>query len=108
MLRNACRVGYQHCHPIVSAARLGYRVSVQWVPDQPPDALTVWPIFERPLDYPDGYVLRPQFVNRQGMTVSGYMWVAPTLQEIRAALPPGLVLFPRRDGDPPFLVESWV
>lgn len=81
---------------------------MQSVPDQPPDSLAVWAIFERPLDYPHGYVLRPQFVNRQGMSLSNYMWVAPTLKEIRSALPPGLVLFPRQDADPPFLVEAWV
>lgn len=83
---------------------------MQSVPGQPPDSVAVWAIFERPLDYPHGYVLRPQFVSRKDRSISAwnYMWVAPTLKEIRSALPPGLVLFPRLDEDPPFLVESWM
>jgi hypothetical protein len=69
----------------------------------------VWPIFERPADYPDGYVLRPQFVTRFGVIPSKYMWVARTLHEVREALPSGLQPIPRNDdGDPPGLVESWL
>ena len=28
---------------------------------RPPESITLWVIYERPKDYPDGYVLRPQF-----------------------------------------------
>lgn len=84
-----------------------HRVAVPF--DQPPNTQALWVIFERPLDFPDSYVLRPQYWSRQGIFISRYAWLSPTLRGVRALLRPGLVLIPRDpDRDPPTLFESWV
>ena len=81
-------------------------------PATPVVLLTLWTIYERPLDYPDGYVLRPWRVmaGSRGETAAGDAQYAPTLEAARALLPAGLALtpLPRVENDDPCIVETWV
>jgi hypothetical protein len=42
------------------------------------------------------------------LVATGKIVTAPTLDGVRAALPPGLIRFPRQDGDDPCIVETWI
>lgn len=77
--------------------------------DQPPDSLAVWVIYERPADYPDGYIVRPQYVLRGGLVRASALYrVAATLDAVRTHLPPGLVPLGRKPDDEPHIREVWV
>lgn len=71
-------------------------------------ALTFWVITERPLDFPNGYVVRRRCV------VDGGVWIDPigigcdTLDAARAQLPPGLINIGRQPGDERQIKEVWV
>jgi hypothetical protein len=71
--------------------------------------LTVWVIYERPVEYPQGYVVRPQFAMRGGeVRVSVHAWASPNLDTLRGALPDGLVPFTRQPNDDPAIIEAWL
>lgn len=75
--------------------------------DQPP-TLTIWVIYERPADYPNDYVLRPQLASRDGVTIPPQAWTSPTLARIRSLVPPGLTRLPRQPHDDPSIYEVWL
>ncbi len=70
-----------------------------------PDVFTVWTIYDRPLDFPEKWVLRAHDVPG-GPRAS--CEVADTLDELRAKVPPGLVCMTRTDGDYPAIYEVWI
>lgn len=70
--------------------------------------LFIWTIYNRPLDYPDKIVAREFIIRPQGAVASGEMFVADTIAEARALLPPGLVSLGRQDADDPVIVESLI
>lgn len=74
------------------------------------DALPIWTVYERPTDYPQGFVARMHVVGRNaeesGPTATAYF--GPTLESVRQQLPPGLVCLGREPADEPQIVESWV
>jgi hypothetical protein len=76
--------------------------------DQPPGTLAVWVVFERPPWHPGGYGVQPAFAGRGGAVDSAFAWTAPTLEGIRAALPPGLARLDRAPTDHPSIVEVWI
>lgn len=77
--------------------------------DAPPDSVTLWVVYRRPLDHPNDYVLRPQFAIRDGsVRISTQVWHSPTLDGIRAALPPGVTPLGRQPHDDPTIVEVWI
>lgn len=68
--------------------------------------LGMWTVYERPSDYPEGYVAR-LFKLDQPQDRAMY---APTLTEIREkidAAHPGLFCMPRQPGDESQIVEVW-
>jgi hypothetical protein len=67
-----------------------------------------WTIYDHPRDYPDAFVARRWVAIRGTVIPTNDMFVANSLNELRALLPPGLVLFPRFDGDDPNIVEVWM
>ena len=71
---------------------------------KPERALEIFTVYFNPLDYPGLYVVRV-FWNA---TPTVYGWTAPTLEEVRARLPRGLVCLPREPGDEPQIVECWL
>lgn len=84
-----------------------------------PRLLRMWTIYERPRDYPEGYVAREWRIVPQRTEVSIEKLVAPTLDEIRSALDARLkaigrgglamlVRVARSPQDEPQIVETWM
>lgn len=73
------------------------------------DALAIWTIYARPRDYPDHFVARKFLVgpNNQPLATQD-MFVADSVEEVRALLPPGLVCLARSPSDDLRIVESWL
>lgn len=69
--------------------------------------LVIWTIYNRPLDYPAGFVVVPWTI-RRGKELRGDSYHAPSLEAARALLPPGLYRMPREPGDDPAIEESWL
>jgi len=76
---------------------------------EPTVFLELWVIYERPADYPHGYVVR-----RQRPEPGGRVWVDPigfaydTLEAARQAIPQGMINIGRTEGDPPAIREVWI
>lgn len=69
--------------------------------------LVVWAIYQRPKDYPQGYVVRP-WSTVDGQILGGQAQYAETLDEARSKVPPNLVRLSRLPGEDPAIVESWI
>lgn len=73
------------------------------------EPLPLWVVYENPDDLPSRFVSRMWLVEAGGALVgTGKIVTAPTLDAVRAMLPPGLVRLPRQDGDVPCIVETWI
>ncbi len=71
--------------------------------------MSVFVIYEKPIDYPDSFVLREQMVDREGhVYVASECRTAPDLESIRAELPAGLYNLGRHPNDDPQIREVWV
>lgn len=81
--------------------------------------LTLYVIYDHPLDYPDKWVVRPQIVLRRpgtgGSEVSaqevvefGRAMGADSLEEARLLIPPGLANIGRMANDDPKIHEVWI
>jgi len=70
-------------------------------------ALDMWVIYERPSDFPDSYVARLFRITGHAEP-SPLAHIAETLQEVRKAIPPGLVRIDRDPLDEPQIVEIWL
>ena len=71
------------------------------------DDLTIWTIYERPKDFPGGFVVRPWTITRGG-PAPGMAQVTGTLEEARDLVPPGLYRTDRAPADDPTIVETWL
>jgi hypothetical protein len=63
-----------------------------------------WAVFEKPLDFPDKFVAR-KFVWDKATTD---FFLGDSLDEVHQQLPAGLTCIPRLQGDPDYLVETWL
>lgn len=72
------------------------------------DVLKIWVIFERPRDYPDGFVVRPFLIGPGTVTPCPFARYAKDLAGARAYLPQGLYRMDRAPDDDPVVVESWL
>lgn len=74
---------------------------------KPKDALTFWVIYDHPVDYPDWYVLRAQWVTSDGGgTISQEAWFAKTIDELHSLLPMWMLI---RVHEPnPGIAEVWM
>lgn len=73
------------------------------------DPLSVWTVYDHPLDYPGGYIARRHEAHADGCRPTEDTITAPTLQEIRDYMDlMGLACMPREVGDDPCIVESWI
>lgn len=66
-----------------------------------------WVIYERPLDYPEHYVLRLWLIVNGRLILTPLKKFAKSLEDIRKEVPPGLYCFPREMDDSPHLLETW-
>jgi hypothetical protein len=74
----------------------------------PKDVLVVWVIYDHPKDFREGYVLRAQFADKGGITISSICWYADDPDKLRSILPPGVVFMPRQQGDDVAILETWI
>jgi hypothetical protein len=72
------------------------------------EALSMWTVYERPRDYPDQCVARRCEIGPEGVKMTNDMFVADTVDELRALLPSGLFCMPRHATDDPVIVEVWL
>jgi hypothetical protein len=72
-------------------------------------ALAIWTVYERPKDYPIGWIARMFEITRAGPQPTGHVIKCADLDPIREKLAhAGLVCLDRQDGDEPQIVESWL
>lgn len=69
--------------------------------------LSIWAVYERPLDYPEKFVARRWVATPQPSATNDVL-LADDLDSLRKLLPPGLEQMPRQQGDDPVIVESWI
>jgi hypothetical protein len=69
--------------------------------------LVIWTIYDRPLDYPGGFVVVPWTI-RGGTQLRGDSLRAGTLEEARALVPAGLYCLGRDPNDDMAIAESWI
>lgn len=72
-------------------------------------ALSIWTITRNPSDHPGKHVARRHLVmpvDQAGPTADHF--IADTLDQARACLPPGLINLGRNEADDPVIVESWI
>jgi hypothetical protein len=65
-------------------------------------------IYEKPRDYPHGYVVRRWVTDGGPEPHPREAMVAATLEEARALVPPDLYRLQRSPEDDPCIVESWI
>lgn len=68
----------------------------------------IWVIYDHPTDYPDSaFVVREHHVNNGKGKCTEHIGTADTLEHIRRQVPRGKMRVPRREDDPPQIVEWW-
>lgn len=73
------------------------------------DTLIIFTIYKNPRDYPDSWVLRAHEVLRDGTTRPNHAaFIGPTLESVRAAVPPDKICLGRLPADDPVIYESWI
>lgn len=74
------------------------------------DELALYTVYNNPKDYPGCFVARRSVVLRSGLLRVDRIphAVCSTLEEVRAALPPGLDRLERAPNDDPVIVEVWM
>jgi hypothetical protein len=70
------------------------------------EPLDIWTVYHNPSDYPGKYVAR-KFTVTKDVTATRDMFVADTIEEIRALLPQGLYHLTRQPDDDPVIIETW-
>jgi len=81
-------------------------VKAQWQASQR-GQLTIWTIYDRPKDHPEGFIARRFEVGKE--TVATADTLVGELEELRSGFwKAGLMKLSRQDGDEPQIVESWV
>ncbi|HVJ49228.1 hypothetical protein [Desulfitobacterium sp.] len=69
-------------------------------------ALPNYAVYFSPKDYMGQYVVR--LWDADGLKATNCIVIGKTIQQVRAAIPPGLTRFPRAVGDDPQIVETWI
>jgi hypothetical protein len=71
------------------------------------ERLAFWTVYERPKDYPQGFVAR-RFEIQAGLPLAtDNAFFGPTLESVRAQIPKGLLRIARDPDDEPQIVEIW-
>jgi hypothetical protein len=69
--------------------------------------LPMWVIYDRPLDYPAGFVARLH-TTLPRPRVTAFCIKGPTRAAVEALLPPGLTLLNRFEADDPAILGTWL
>lgn len=74
-----------------------------------PAIISLYTVYERPKDYPEGYVIRRFEIRPESPDpIPCEATYGATLDIVRERLPLGLVRLKRSIGDEPHIVEVWV
>lgn len=71
------------------------------------DSLSIWTVYDRPLDYPEKFVARRWLATPQP-TPTDDILVGDDLMDVRKKLPAGLHCISRQAGDDSCIVETWL
>lgn len=70
--------------------------------------LTIWTIYDKPTDHPDGFIARRFDINAEGPKPTDFTIIGD-LESLREGFwKAGLMKLTRQAGDEPQIVESWV
>lgn len=72
------------------------------------DVLVMWTVYDHPRDYPTKFVARRSEIRGGVAYMTNDMFVADSLDELRAWLPPGMSRMSRFPADDPVIVEVWL
>lgn len=72
------------------------------------DALEMWTIYQRPRDYPCGYVVRRSIIGAGIVRADKVAIYVKDIHEARAMIPAGKVCLPPDEGDDPVILETWL
>ena len=72
------------------------------------EGLTMWTVYRYPRDYPDSWVARRIIIKANKTLMTNDMFIAPSLDEVRALLPRGLYRLDRLRQDDPVIAEVWL
>lgn len=72
------------------------------------EILSLWTIYEKPADYPLGFVARRFEVHTGHAVATLDAHYGSTLASVREKLPPSLYAIARCAGDDPCVVETWI
>jgi len=92
--------------PTRLARELAHGILIKAEEVEKAQAFVSWGIFFGPYDHPGKWVAR----RFQGTQPTQEIHVGDSHEQVREAIPglENLVLVPRQEGDPPFLVETWI
>jgi len=68
----------------------------------------IWTVYERPTDYPSGFVARLHVVSEGETNPTDTAFFGPTLESVRKQIPQGLYRMDRCPLDEPQIVEVWL
>jgi hypothetical protein len=74
----------------------------------PGNDFPMYVIYEKPLDFPNCFVVRRYLISRHGAKLTLDHFTAATLEDARNGIPFGLVRIERDPLDEPQIVESWI
>lgn len=72
------------------------------------DELLIWTVYDHPRDYPAEWIARCWTIRDGQPAPTTDIRRGPTLDAVRALLPPGLFRLDRQPGDEPQIVETWL
>lgn len=73
------------------------------------DVMSMWTVYKRPSDYPRDFVARRFIIQRGGKhAATDDVVIAPTIEEVRELIPPGLFRLDRMPEDDANIVEVWL
>lgn len=70
--------------------------------------ITVWVIYDHPVDFPENWVVRAHDVTGNQVIIRKHYTLHSSLEKARMAIPFGLICFPRSGRDDPAIAESWI
>jgi hypothetical protein len=70
--------------------------------------MTIWTVYDHPLDAPDLFVARKWVVGKGTLTATNEMRGCNDLEGLRAMLPRGLTRLYRHPHDDPKILEVWI
>jgi hypothetical protein len=73
-----------------------------------PQRLIQYAIYENPRDYPQGFIVREWYINRDGTLQPGQAYAAATLDDAHALLRDGATQIGGRDPNDPAIIELWL